>query len=48
MRKGSLLGFAKIELPSGMILSDVTILSGERGAWPARPPSQWSAGMAWR
>ena len=39
MRKGSLLGFAKVELPSGMILSDVTILSGERGPW-ASPPSK--------
>ncbi len=39
MRKGSLLGFAKVELPSGMILSDVTILQGERGAW-ASPPSK--------
>ena len=39
MRKGSLLGFAKIELPSGMIISDVTILNGERGPW-ASPPSK--------
>ncbi len=39
MRKGSLLGFAKIEMPSGLILVDVTILSGERGAW-ASPPSK--------
>ena len=39
MRKGSLLGFAKVELPSGMVLIDVTILSGERGAW-ASPPSK--------
>jgi DNA-binding cell septation regulator SpoVG len=39
MRRGSLLGFAKIELPSGMIIADVTILSGERGPW-ASPPSK--------
>jgi len=39
LRKGSLLGFAKIEMPSGMILSDVTVLQGGRGAW-ASPPSK--------
>jgi DNA-binding cell septation regulator SpoVG len=39
MRKGNLLGFAKVELPSGMILNDVTILAGDRGAW-ASPPSK--------
>ena len=39
LRKGSLVGFAKVELPSGMILNDVTILSGDRGAW-ASPPSK--------
>ena len=39
MRKGSLLGFAKVELPSGMILNDVTVLYGDRGAW-ASPPSK--------
>ena len=39
MRKGSLLGFARIELPSGMILHDVTILTGEKGPW-ASPPSK--------
>ncbi len=39
MRKGSLLGFAKVELPSGMVLNDVTIMSGERGPW-ASPPSK--------
>ncbi len=35
-----LLGFAKVELPSGMVISDVTILTSERGplgiaAWQA-------------
>ena len=39
MRKGSLLGFAKVEMPSGMIISDVTILISERGPW-ASPPSK--------
>ena len=39
LRKGSLLGFAKIEFPSGMIIADVTVLAGERGAW-ASPPSK--------
>ena len=39
MRKGSLLGFARVELPSGMILHDVTVLTGERGPW-ASPPSK--------
>jgi DNA-binding cell septation regulator SpoVG len=39
LRKGSLLGFAKVELPSGMIIADVTILSGDRGPW-ASPPSK--------
>ncbi len=39
LRKNSLLGFARVELPSGMILSDVTILTGDRGPW-ASPPSK--------
>lgn len=39
LRKGSLLGFAKVEMPSGMVISDVTILTGDRGAW-ASPPSK--------
>lgn len=39
MRKNSLHGFAKLELPSGMVIADVTILAGERGAW-ASPPSK--------
>ncbi len=39
LRKGSLLGFAKVELPSGMVLADVTILVGDRGPW-ASPPSK--------
>jgi hypothetical protein len=39
LRRNSLLGFAKVELPSGMIIVDVTILTGERGPW-ASPPSK--------
>ena len=38
-QKNSLLGFAKIELPSGLIITDVVILTGERGPW-ASPPSK--------
>jgi DNA-binding cell septation regulator SpoVG len=45
LRKNSLLGFAKVELPSGMVISDVTILSGERGPW-ASPPSKPMIGRA--
>jgi DNA-binding cell septation regulator SpoVG len=45
LRKNSLLGFAKVELPSGMVISDVTILSGERGPW-ASPPSKPVIGRA--
>ncbi len=39
MPKNSLLGFAKVALPSGMIIADVTILIGERGPW-ASPPTK--------
>jgi DNA-binding cell septation regulator SpoVG len=39
MRRGALLGFARVRFPSGMIVHDVTILTGERGAW-ASPPSK--------
>ncbi len=39
MRRNSLLGFAKVEFPSGMVISDVTILQSERGPW-ASPPSK--------
>jgi DNA-binding cell septation regulator SpoVG len=39
MRRNSLLGFVKVELPSGMVIADVTILSGDKGAW-ASPPSK--------
>ena len=39
LKKNSLLGFAKVELPSGMVISDVTILTGEHGPW-ASPPSK--------
>jgi hypothetical protein len=37
--KGALLGFAKIEMPSGMILIDCTILTGANGPW-ASPPGK--------
>jgi DNA-binding cell septation regulator SpoVG len=39
LQRGALIGFAKIEMPSGMVISDVTILTGERGPW-ASPPSK--------
>jgi DNA-binding cell septation regulator SpoVG len=39
LRKNSLRGFAKVELPSGMVVADVTVLTGERGPW-ASPPSK--------
>jgi hypothetical protein len=37
LRRNSLLGFAKVELPSGLVISDVTILTGERGRWASQP-----------
>ena len=39
VRKGALLGFARVELPSGMILADCTVMTGERGPWVS-PPSK--------
>ena len=39
LRRNSLLGFARVELPSGMIIADVTVLTGDRGPW-ASPPSK--------
>lgn len=41
--RNTLLGFAKVEFPSGLIINDVTILSGDRGPWAA-PPSKVIAG----
>jgi hypothetical protein len=39
LAKNSLRGFAKIEMPSGMIISEVAVLTGDRGPW-ASPPSK--------
>ena len=39
MQKGALLGFAKVEQPSGQILNDCTIMAGSDGPW-ASPPSK--------
>jgi len=39
VRRGALLGFTKVELPSGMVIADVTVLTSERGPW-ASPPSK--------
>lgn len=48
MRKGSLLGFAKVELPSGMVLCDCVIMSSDRGPWVGLPskPQIGKDGMA--
>jgi hypothetical protein len=41
IRRNTPIGFAKVELPSGMVISDVTILTGERGPHGhRRRPSQ--------
>jgi DNA-binding cell septation regulator SpoVG len=39
MQRNTLRGFAKVEFGSGLIISDVTILKGDRGPW-ASPPSK--------
>jgi hypothetical protein len=39
LRKGSLLGFAKVQQPSGQIIVEATILTGPHGPW-ASPPSR--------
>ena len=39
LRKNSLLGFVKIETPSGLVINDVTVLTSERGLW-ASPSSK--------
>lgn len=39
VRKGALLGFARMEMPSGMVLIDCTILTGANGPW-ASPPGK--------
>jgi hypothetical protein len=39
LRKNSLLGFVSVELPSGMTIADVTILTGPNGPW-ASPPAK--------
>lgn len=43
LHKNSLVGFAKVEMPSGMIFNDVAIMSGENGYW-ASPPSKLMIG----
>jgi hypothetical protein len=39
LRKGGLLGFVKVQQPSGQIINDVCILTGPHGPW-ASPPSK--------
>lgn len=50
LRKNSLLGFAKVELASGMILSDVVVCMGREGPWasPASRPMLDKDGIAMR
>lgn len=43
LQRGALRGFAVVEMPSGMILYDVTIFSGIQGLW-ASPPSKPAIG----
>jgi hypothetical protein len=37
MRKGKLLGFAKIELPNGIRISDIPVSTGRQGAFATMP-----------
>jgi hypothetical protein len=37
MRKPKLLGFARVELPSGLRISDIPTLAGKNGAFAALP-----------
>jgi hypothetical protein len=39
VRKGALLGFVKVQMPSEMVLNECSILTGDRGPW-ASPPSR--------
>lgn len=39
IHQDNLLGFAKVELPSGIVISDVTIMHCEQGPW-ASPPGK--------
>jgi hypothetical protein len=39
LRRNTLLGFCKAEFPSGVIISDITVLTSPRGPW-ASPPSK--------
>jgi DNA-binding cell septation regulator SpoVG len=36
-RSGALLGFCSVQLPSGMILHDLRVMSGKNGLWVAMP-----------
>jgi hypothetical protein len=37
LRQGSLLGFAEIELPIGLIIAEIPLLRGPEGLWAALP-----------
>jgi hypothetical protein len=39
LRKNSLLGFCRAEFASGLVISDITVLTSPRGPW-ASPPSK--------
>lgn len=41
--KGSLRGFCKIEMPSGMVICEIGVFFGENGLWAA-PPSKAMVG----
>jgi hypothetical protein len=40
LRKNSLCGSVKVQLPSGMIVSDITVLMGKQGPGYRRRPSR--------
>jgi DNA-binding cell septation regulator SpoVG len=37
MQRGALVGSAKIELPSGVIIHDINVMDGASGPWAAMP-----------
>jgi hypothetical protein len=39
LRRNTLLGFATVEMPSGMVMAEIGIMRAERGEWAA-PPSK--------
>jgi hypothetical protein len=39
LRRNTLLGFATVEMPSGMVMAEIGIMRADRGEWAA-PPSK--------